>query len=218
MKVKGQTKTYKKKISSKPKVVYVQKVAPEIKELTTGITGAVTVGGYTVSLNNLLNGSDTGQRVGRAVQPIRINYKYVILGASASGLVDYLRVMIIHDSQSNNASISFTDALETGAGGNAVTMPKNTKSYPKRFTFLMDKIIAVQNQSSGGSCNGDKEDQAESGSIDLRRLPPARFASTSAGIPTTGHIYLAVASYQNTGLATTSAGLYGHFKFMYSDD
>jgi len=211
-------KTYKKKTSSKPKVVYVMPSKPELKELTTNVTGSVTINGYQVNLNNLGFGSDTGQRVGRAVKGARLTYNYVILGASASGLIDYLRIMLIYDSQSNVANPAVGDFLEVGAGGSIVTCPKNTKSYPDRFTFLYDKIIAVQNQSTGGSCNGDKEDQAQCGSISLARLPATRFSSSASGVPTTGNLFLYVTSYQNTGLVTTSAGLYGHFKYTYSDD
>lgn len=211
-------KTYKKKTSSKPKVVYVMPSKPELKELTTNVVGAVTTNGYIINLNNLSFGSDTGQRIGRVVKGARLHYSFVILGASASGLIDYLRVMIIYDSQANAANPASTDFLETGAAGSLVTCPKNTKSYPERFTFLMDRVIPVQNQSSGGSCNGDKEDQAMQGSISLARLAPTRFPSSATTIPTTGSILLYVTSYQNTGLVATSAGLYGHFKYTYSDD
>jgi len=218
MKVKAQTKTYKKKVSTKPKVVYVMPSRPELKEINTNVSGAVSVSGYQVNLNNVASGSDTGQRIGRAIKGARLYYNGVILGASSSGLIDYLRVMLIYDSQSNVANPAYTDFLESGAGGSIVTMIKNTKSYPKRFTFLMDKIIPVQNQSSGGSCNGDKEDQAFSGSIDLSRLPVSRFSSTAATVPASGNVFLYVTSYQNTGLLTSSAGLYANFKYTYSDD
>lgn len=216
---KSTQKSYKKKTSSKPKAIYVKKKEVELKELVTSVTGAVTAGGYIIGLNNLANGNESGQRIGRAVQPVRLSYKFVILGASTSGLIDYLRVMLVHDNQGNGAYPAFADFLEATAGGNQVTQPKNTRSYPKRFTFLMDQIIPVQNQSSGGSCNGDKEDQQQTGSIALSRYPVTRYTGTSSGVPpASGTIFLAVMSYQNTGLVTTSAGLYGHFKFMYSDD
>lgn len=211
-------KTYKKKTSSKPKVVYVMPSKPELKELTTNVTGAVTSNGYQINLNNLGFGSDTGQRVGRAVKGARLHYKYVILGASNSALFDYIRVMIVWDSQSNTANPAVGDFLETGAAGSIVTCPKNTKSYPDRFTFLMDKIIPVQNQTAGGSCNADQDNQQQSGSISLARLPATRFSSSASGVPTTGNLFLYVTTYQNTGLVTTSAGLYGHFKYTYSDD
>jgi len=211
-------KTYKKKTSSKPKVVYVMPSKPELKELTTNVTGAVTINGYQVNLNNLGFGSDTGQRVGRAVKGARLHYKYVILGPSNSALFDFLRVMIVWDSQSNTANPAVGDFLETGAAGSLVTCPKNTKSYPDRFTILMDKMIPVQNQTAGGSCNADQDNQQNSGSISLARLPATRFSSSASGVPTTGNLFLYVTSYQNTGLVTTSAGLYGHFKYTYSDD
>jgi len=211
-------KTYKKTKASKPKVVYVKKSSEEQKELNSSVTGAVNVGGYVIGLNNIGFGSDTGQRVGRAIQMMRLDYKFVILGASASGLIDYLRVMIVYDYQGNGVGCSPSDFLETGAGGNQVTMPKNTKSYPKRFRFLMDKIIPVQNQSTGGSCNGAQEDQAQSGSIMLSKLPITRYTSSAGATPASGAIVLCVTSYQNTGLVTTSAGLYGHFKLTYTDD
>jgi len=211
-------KTYKKKTSSKPKVVYVMPSKPELKELTTNVTGAVTINGYQFSLNSLGFGSDTGQRVGRAVKGARLHYKFVILGPSNSGLFDYLRVILMWDSQSNGGTPAAGDFLETGAAGSLVTCPKNTKSYPDRFTFLMDKIIPVQNQSSGGSCNADQDNQQQTGSISLARLGVTRFASSASAPPTTGNLILYVTSYQNTGLVTTSAGLYGHFKYTYSDD
>lgn len=217
-KTTSEKKTYKKKTYQK-KGVYVLKKEVELKELTTSVSGSVTIGGYQIGLNNLANGNETGQRIGRTVQNVRLNYKFVILGASASGLIDYLRVMIVHDNAGNGAYPAVGDFLETGAGGSLVTAPKNTKSYPKRFTFLMDKIIPVQNQSSGGSCNGDKEDQQQSGSIALSRYGISRYTGTSSGVPPgSGTIFLYVTSYQNTGAVTTSAGLYGHFKYMYSDE
>jgi len=211
-------KTYKKKMATKPKVVYVQKAPVEMKEINTSVSGAVPASGYIISLNNIGQGSDTGQRIGRAVKGGRLYYNGVILGASASGLIDYLRVILIYDSQSNGASPSYGDFLESGAGGNIVTMIKNTKGYPKRFTFLRDMVIPVQNQSSGGSCNGDKEDQAFSGSIDLSRYAQTRYSGASATVPLNGHVFLYVASYQNTGVVTTSAGVYANFKYTYSDD
>jgi len=216
------SKTYKGKSGTKyakNSHLYVLKKEVEMKELTTSVTGSVTSNGYIIGLNNLNNGNESGQRIGRTVQNVRLNYKFVLLGASASGLIDYLRVMIIHDSAGNGAYPAVGDFLETSAGGSIVTCPKNTRSYPKRFTFLMDKIISVQNQSTGGSCNGDKEDQQQAGSIALSRYGVTRYTGTTSTVPpASGTIFLYVTSYQNTGLVTTSAGLYGHFKYLFTDE
>jgi len=211
-------KTYKKKTSSKPKVVYVQKRTVEQKELNTFVSGAIATNGSFVYLNSIGFGSDTGQRVGRQIQGNRLDYKFMILGASASGLIDFLRVTFVLDMQANAGTFLNTDVYEGGAGGSQTTWHKNTKAWPKRFVFLKDMLIPVQNQSTGGSCNGDKDSQAQSGSISLAKYPLVQFPFSSSGIPTTGALVMILTTYQNTGLATTSCGLYGTFKYVYSDD
>jgi len=210
-------KVYKKQKSVKAQLEKIMKSSEETKELLTSITGVVPVGGYLLSLNNMIGGSDTGQRVGRQIQGQRLDYKFVILGASTSGLIDYLRVTLFYDMQANATGTVFADVYDGAAGGNQVTWPKNTRSYPNRYVFLKDIIIPVQNQSSGGSCNGDKEDQQQSGTIYLGKYPKTQFKDQSSTSCTKGHLIIGVTSYQNTGALTTSAGLYGHFKFVYTD-
>jgi len=210
-------KTYKKQKSVKAQLVKIMKSSEEPKELLTNITGVVPVGGYLLSLNNIIGGSDTGQRVGRQIQGQRLDYKFVILGQSSNTFVEYIRVTIFYDMQANATGTTFADVYDGAAGGNQVTWPKNTRAYPDRFIFLKDITIPVQNQTSGGSSNGDKTDQAQSGTIYLSKYPKTQFKDQSSTSCTKGHLIIGVTSYLNTGLLTTSAGLYGHFKYVYTD-
>lgn len=211
-------KTYKKKTSSKPKVVYVQKLTTEQKELNTFVSGSIATNGSFVYFNNIGFGSDTGQRVGRQIQGNRLDYKFIVVGATASGLIDFLRVTFVIDLQANGGAFNNSDVYESGAGGTQLTWHKNTKTWPKRFIFLKDMILPVQNQISTGSSNGDKDSQVQTGSISLAKYPLVQYAAAASGVPTTGALVMVLTTYQNTGLATTSCGLYGTFKYVYSDD
>jgi len=210
-------KTYKKQKSVKAQLEKIMKSSEEPKELLTNITGVVPTGGYLLSLNNIIGGSDTGQRVGRQIQGSRLDYKFIIQGPSNSALFDYIRVIIFYDMQANATGTVFADVLDSSAGGNQVTWPKNTRSYPSRYVFLKDIIIPVQNQTAGGSCNADQDNQQQSGTIYLSKFPKTQFKDQTSSSCTKGHLIIGVMTYQNTGLVTTSAGLYGHFKYVYTD-
>lgn len=210
-------KTYKKAKSVKAQLEKIIKSTEEQKELLTSVTGTVPIGGYLLSLNNIIGGSDTGQRVGRQIQGVRLDYKFIIQGPSNSALFDYIRVILFYDWQANATGTVFADVLDGSAGGNQVTWPKNTRSYPKRYTFLKDVIIPVQNQTAGGSCNADQDNQQQCGSIYLGKYPKTQFKDQTSSSCTQGHLIIGVMTYQNTGSVTTSAGLYGHFKYVYTD-
>jgi len=210
-------KVYKKQKSVKAQLEKIMKSSEEPKELLTNITGVVPTGGYLLSLNNIIGGSDTGQRVGRQIQGSRLDYKFIIQGPSNSALFDYIRVIIFYDMQANATGTVFADVLDSSAGGNQVTWPKNTRAYPNRYVMLKDICIPVQNQGATGSSNADQDSQSQSGTIYLSKFPKTQYKDTSSTSCTKGHLIIGVMTYQNTGAVATSAGLYGHFKYVYTD-
>jgi len=222
MKVKSASKRYKKSTGPKknPKSFSLSrseiKAKSEIKEIVAYVSGPIPVGGFiSAGLTTIGQGQDINQRIGRVIQAVGVQVKYLSLGPSASIQNEFLRLIFLWDQQPNALTPIASDILDLTAGG-GVTAFKNTKQYTDRFTFLKDIVIPVQNVSNATQSAADAHSHDEF-YINLRGFPMTQYGSTVASVPTSGSLVYMIQSWKNTGATTTSGEMIMQVKFTYTD-
>jgi len=223
MKVKSSSKRYQKKYSGPPKnpkkfsLSRSEKYAKaELKELVSYVTGGITVNGVVSSgLCQIAQGQEINNRIGRVIQAVGVQVKYLALGPSASIQNEFIRLVFLWDQQPNALTPSSTDILDTTVGG-GVTAFKNTKQYADRFTFLKDVIIPVQNVNNAAQSAADAHSHGEF-YINLKDFPQTQYGSSVASAPTSGSLVYMIQSWKNTGVTTSSGELIMQAKFTFTD-
>ncbi len=116
----------------------------EYKFLTViGQAQAITDTASNTNLTLLVQGDTTNTRDGSQVKFTSIRFSY-FLKVNASSLNNLVRVMLVHDKQTNGAQASATDVLQDATPIDAITSAYNIDNV-SRFHILYDKVHALSN-------------------------------------------------------------------------
>lgn len=114
----------------------------ELKTIDTGLQlpGVINAGGFLGLLNGISQGTDYTERIGRQVNLESIHLRvFGLINPIANPTGDYLRTMIIVDSQPNGAAPTVADILE----GSNITSQLNLNNRD-RFTTLYNNIQPIE--------------------------------------------------------------------------
>jgi len=124
----------------------------ELKFVDISVTDAVVATGGTIAESNLVlipQGADESERVGRKCTATAIYMKAELILPDTTIVVntqDVVRYILYVDHQTNGSAATVTDILHTAAWDSF----RNLQNA-KRFTFLVDKTLAIQSPSGCGT-------------------------------------------------------------------
>lgn len=208
---KGPPKNPKKFSLSRSEV----RAKSEIKELVAYTSGAIPVGGFVNHMCAISQGAEIYNRVGRIVQLVGLQVKYLAIGPSASIQNEFLRLLFFWDQSPNGTVPAISDVIDTTVGG-GVTAFKNTAKQADRFTFLRDIIVPLQNVNNATPSAADAHAHGEI-YVSLRDFPQTQWAGSASGCPQQGALMYMLQSWKNTGATTTSGELIMQTKVTYTD-
>lgn len=111
----------------------------EVKYFGTDFTHQGIPGGGVIvtSLNNIAQGAEDDERIGRTATVQSLQMRGRIQLASGA-LADHLRVIVFVDKQTNGASAAVLDVLQTAV----IDSFRNPHTFD-RFTFLTDSTVSI---------------------------------------------------------------------------
>ncbi len=98
-------------------------------------------GGTVVQLTNIAQGTTNITRVGNGLKIASI-YTKVMLHIAAAASSSQVRIMLVHDRQTNGALFATTDLLESVTNIRGLISPRNI-DHIRRFTVLFDKMYIL---------------------------------------------------------------------------
>lgn len=185
----------------------------ESKEANTIITSANLTGGYIQVLNNITEGTDYTQRIGRHISPRNIQVDYQILNPSSQ--MDYGQVALVWDKSPDGGAATFNQIFDiTSANpGNAF---KNTSLYKDRFRILW--VDRFQLQSEATSVLGNFESTRHSKFYKLpSKFYKCEYLSSGSSVPATGALYICMGSFLNGNGGLNGATLTANCRFTFTD-
>lgn len=186
----------------------------ETKESDTYATTQNAVGGYTIVLNQIAEGTDYTQRIGRHITPKGCNVDAYITLNSTVGLEDAGMVALVWDFQPNAGGATYANIFDT-TSANPGQAFKFTGANADRFKILWIEHFVVQ--SSEATVNpGNFQNVKWRKYYDLKHLPRCEYNSTGSASPQTGALLLCFGSALNTGTAGSAALTY-NARFTFTD-
>jgi hypothetical protein len=108
--------------------------------LASNSTGAISL------LNGCAQGSDLHERIGRQIHEHILQIDGMLHCTAATGVDQYLRYLVVQDSQSNGTALSITDVLDTVS----ITSHANVSNL-KRFRIVLDHKVYLNASGEPGS-------------------------------------------------------------------
>lgn len=184
----------KPKLSSTARVRRILENSEERKYFETAGGGAdVAAAGTVLPLNEIAEGSDFNQRIGRRV---RNKYLAADIGITISaaqvlaGATHYGTWHLVLDRQPNNATPTFATIFDTTISTNTFAY-KNSQAYERRFRLLKSERFAIGTATTG-------QNYRVTAHIDFEKMPASDQTTQwlgSTGIqPTTNALYLVYVS------------------------
>ncbi len=117
-------------------------IEPELKffdTINTGTALALTGVITNASLNIVPQGTLENNRVGRKIIIKRIGIRFLLqFNSSTTETAEVVRVIVVHDKQTNKTAFGITDVLESASEG-----AFNNLANKQRFTILMDRYESI---------------------------------------------------------------------------
>lgn len=168
----------------------IMKVA-EIKEYSTSSApAALTTAGAVAPLNQIAEGTEINQRVGRHLTPKGIDVCVSIAGAAVTTL-DFIYIALVWDKQPDGTTPSYATIMDTASTTNAWQAFKNTLQYRDRFTILWEERSVLENDTAVASTPNNFENNFYRKYIDLsKKNLKCEYIGSGAGTPATGGLYI----------------------------
>ncbi len=112
----------------------------EFKQHTVVATAAISSTPLITQTTNISLGDTTLTRDGSNIKVVGLTFSY-LLAQHASAVTTLVRVMVIHDRQTNQAAFSSPNILDDVSTGDAIVSPRNL-DHTHRFQVLYDKVHA----------------------------------------------------------------------------
>lgn len=192
----------------------------EVKELDSWSPLVNQSGGNALCVNQVPEGTDYNQRVGRHISSKYFYVDYYVnppAGAAGTAVSDTGLISLVWDRQSDAVGVSYSTIFDTTSASPGQALKLNAQ-YKDRFTILWTEMFVVQSLQAG----------ALSGSgnfIDVRKRKftkltggkeKCEFGASGAAVPTTGALYLCFGTENNT-IGTGSASVNYNYRYAYSD-
>ena len=207
------------KYKSYKKASRVSRRLPELKEFSTTFSSSIPAAGGTVlCLNQVPQGTDIGNRIGRHLSPQNCDFNFLVLpgtGAAAGpAFMDAMYIALVWDRQPDGLLALYNNVFDTSSATPALAF-KDTAAYRERFTIIWEERVSVQQQT--GTLVPNFSPNYGRKFCDLsKRFKDTEYYGAVTSIPSTGGLLLCYASYSNTG-AASSASLSANIKFQYTD-
>lgn len=201
------------------KKTLVRKVAAAVKrqgELKyfdyANASAAPSTGGSVALLNVIAEGSDTSDRVGRAVRSVFITIDIITYAPSTATNFDTGKIALVYDKSPNGTIAAYADIFAKPAAGGVVSMNmKNICATGERFKILRQWNLPVLQQ---GGINGTHY-------VETIRIPNSmsisKWAGSAATTPLEGGFYLVYASLADTHNVATSFAHITQWRYAYVD-
>lgn len=176
----------------------------EFKSVDVHAATAVTTTPLVVLLNGIARGDDINERTGREVDMRSIQFSAQVRAATATGVDQTHRVLIVYDRQTNAAAPTMAQVCESAT----IQAPRNLENR-KRFSILFDEIYNLNAAAESGSSRQIRW---------YRHLNhPETFnsgdAATVADI-TTGSVYLIVLGTEAAGATSGSIDYWSRIRYQ----
>lgn len=186
---------------------------PELKYGDTTINpGAVPAGGYLACINQIAQGTDFQQRIGRLVLAKYVQVDLFLSAPTLAAQVDYGLVALVVDSGPEGALATAADIYSIFALYNGMPF-RNLAVNADRFKVLKQSTYMVQN-----AVNGPNIEWRERWMV---RVPlknsKVRYTGAGGAIPETNAIIMVILSQANAGSVVTSPALTMTTRFAYID-
>lgn len=188
----------------------------ETKEITNSQAAAqVTLGGQVFLLNNIAEGTEINQRVGRHITPKGCDVQVQVTTAGAN-LVDGTYVALVWDKQPDNTTPAYNVIFDTASSATLSMGFKNTLQYRDRFQILWEeRSIITDNGVAAAGLDFEniwyrKYHELVSGDHKCEYL------SNAAVTPSVGGLYLCVITIGQVAGPTNVTFAYTS-KFTYTD-
>jgi len=169
------------------------------------------VGGSLVCLNLIAEGSGPFARIGRRVEGLRLVIDYSVAPPTGSTL-DWGTINVVYDKQPNGSLPAFATIFDV-TSVLPYTAGLNIAQWRDRFISLKRMALPAI---SIGSCSEPRTRGRIT--ISLRRMRETQYGSSSAAVPDTGAIYLAIASANNTAATISSMAFTITTRYEFYDD
>lgn len=187
-------------------------VNPELKEAASITSGVPAAGGSVACINQIAQGTDIINRVGRHIHAVSFKYNYQFYPPTGGANSDYISFWIVWDKQPNNAVPAFATVMDLSGAPSLNLAHINTLLNRERFVLLRQHtcFLASGTQSQSEAITGK-------GYIRLDKLGVVEFNGSATGVPNTGAFHILSATRQNTGVAATAATFEVFGQFMFRD-
>jgi len=186
-------------------------VRPELKYIESLISGVPPAGGSIACLNQVAEGTDFNNRVGRKIGASYLQIDCYVTAPTTTGNTDAGTLFLVHDSQPNNATPAVGDVLDLTTIGPAQAF-KNISKNADRFKIVRTFTLGPLSDVSA------IEDSRKRFFYRIpRKLSDVRYVGSAAGVPQSGSWLLITASYVNSGSATTSLTVSISTRFAFRD-
>jgi hypothetical protein len=128
------------------KIYEKMRVQPELKSLDLVTTLASNTTGAISLLNGCAQGTALHERVGRQIRLRSLTLKGMLSVTAATGVDQFLRYLVVRDSQSNAAAPAITDVLDTVS-----TVSQANISNVERFAFVLDRCVYLNAAAEPGA-------------------------------------------------------------------
>ena len=105
---------------------------------TVGTNTAITVAPVITQLTNIAQGDSTSTRDGSNIKIVSLLWNYNIV-QNASAVSTFVRCMVVHDRQTNEAIFSAADLISDVTAGDNIVAPRQL-DHTARFLVLYDKV------------------------------------------------------------------------------
>lgn len=180
----------------------------ETKEVSAyQVTIPIPASGLTSILNNIAEGLDINNRVGRTVCSKNILIDYYITPPTTASLIDSGFAALVYDSQSNSTAATFGNIFDISVAPPGLSFKNTLSGTDKRFRVCWIEHYSVQ--SGGNSFKVRKFWKCQDGKVE--------FNTSASAIAITGAYYLLFGSTNNTGSGLSSASITYNAKYQYTD-
>lgn len=118
----------------------LKKLTAEPGYFDTTIANGISDTGSLFPLNNMAQGSDINQRVGRKVDMVSVSCNLQWLQSDAS---NRLRLLLVYDKMNSGSTPAFSDVMVTQGGSSNIFSHPNVANL-ERFVILYDQLRSVQ--------------------------------------------------------------------------